>query len=328
MKHIYKYLVLFFISISISACSVPDNLKNIVEETIDGVVVVYSTKTVGDKEARGLGTGFFIDNNVIITNEHVVNGATFIYVKNSKSNKKYKAKVIASDISSDIAIVAINEWNLYKNEEKWKKLFFSPSENLKLGQRIWAFGHPWGLEYSVSRGIISALNRRIDQTPQYFIQVDAKIYQGNSGGPLLDYNGRVIGMNSRMLARPGGSYGFSLTGDFVQKVIRQLTKFNSVYWFKLGISLKEKEDGDLYVLNIMPESPASIYGLEKGDRLVRIISSYSSATNGKILNMTDVLINLSMLEKDEVFWVEVMRKGKLKTIPFVAQFEEKSIDLK
>lgn len=318
MKHIYTSILIFFISISTVACSSNINLKDVVVDTIDGVVVVYSNKTIKEKQTSGLGTGFFIDENVVLTNHHVVANSDSLFIRNSKSNKKYKAIIIAKDELSDLAIISIDKWDLYKKTEKWKSLGFMPSKDLQIGQRVWVFGHPWGLEYSVSEGIIAALDRRIDRSPQFFIQVDARIFNGNSGGPLLDYNGKVIGVNSRMLAQSGGSYGFSLTGDFVQKVVRQLRKYKEAHWIKLGITFKIKSNGNLYI-DALVDGIAKRHGLEVGDEVVRILSMNFPDKGRKILDINDLLIGLSMLEKDELFWFEIIRKDKKKIIPLVAQ---------
>lgn len=319
MKHIYSIILFVFLSVGLTACNLTHDFQDVVESTIDGVVIVSTEKMIDNNKAQGLGTGFFIKDNIIVTNSHVVEGADSVYVKNSKSTKRYKARVLASDSDSDIAILSIYEWNVYESDEEWKALKFYPSQHIKRGQVVWTFGHPWGLDYSISKGIISSVERKIDKTPQYFIQVDAKIFQGNSGGPLLDEEGRVIGVNSRILSNTGGSYGFSLAGDFVQKVIKDLSTDNKTYRVALGVSLSMNDDGELLVQNMNPNGIGLRYGIRKNDVLQRIISSYTDPEGRKIINFEDLLIPLTMLEKNEVFWIQVRRNNEVKLLPLVAQ---------
>lgn len=322
MRQVYALIVLFFASFALTACDSPQ-LQDVVENTIDGVVVVYTSKTMKNEKGetqkgQGLGTGFFIKDNLIVTNNHVIDGADEVLIKNSKSSKTYKATVIAHDMLSDLAILSINDWYDYEKLEKWKALDFAPSNELKRGQRVWAFGHPWGLEYTVSQGIISSIDRKVDKSPQFFLQVDAKIYQGNSGGPLLDMKGRVIGVNTKMLSNTGGSYGFSLAGDFVQKVVKQLRETNSTFWVKLGVVVG-LEDGKLNVHDLDPKGLAKRYGVEKNDKLIRIISSHTRPEGKRLTSLDDLLISIALLDKNEVFWLQVQRDGENKLLPMVAQ---------
>lgn len=324
MKQIYSFLLIFFVGITLAGCDSTTKLETVVAKTIDGVVVVYIDKNEIDEKTKkeikisSHGTGFFIQENLIVTNEHVIDHANNITIKNSRTNKKYKAKLIASDKMSDIALLSIVDWQHYSIDEKWKSLKFSPSKNLKLGQRVWTFGHPWGLEYTVSDGIISSLDRRIDATPQYFIQTDARIYQGNSGGPLLDYDGHVIGVNSRVFTNGGGSYGFSISGDFVQRVIKQLKLNNEVYWYSIGVAVDNSGE-KLAVKKLDPAGIGKRYGLEVGDNIVKIISPYTPREGRNIRSIDDLLIVLSMLEEKDIFWIVVERRGDTKILPMIAQ---------
>ena len=231
-------------------------------------------------EQRASGSGVIIsDDGYIVTNNHVIsNGADGVadeitVTKNSK--KTYKAKVIGRDPSSDLAVLKIDATSL-------PYLIYGNSDNVKLGQWVLAVGYPLTLETTVTAGIVSAkgraigINNRQSDTPiESFIQTDAAINQGNSGGALITTEGQLIGINSAILAPNGtyAGYGFSIPVNLVKKIVSDLIKYGDVKRPYLGIAADQSKisstDG-AYVGNVAKDGAAAEAGLKKGDIITKI----------------------------------------------------------
>ena len=231
------------------------------------------------------GSGVIISNDgYIVTNNHVVDGADEVTVTLS-NRRSFKAKVVGADPSSDLAVVKIDAQNL-------PFLLYGNSDELKVGQWVLAVGYPLTLETTVTAGIVSAkgrtldINRRQSQTPvESFIQTDAAVNPGNSGGPLINTDGQLIGINSA-IASPTGSYAgysFTIPVNIVKKVVNDIMKFGTPQRAYLGISYprddmsddQKKEagikDGDgVYVMDATPDGAAAHAGLKKGDIITKI----------------------------------------------------------
>jgi len=231
------------------------------------------------------GSGVIISNDgYIVTNNHVVDGADEVTVTLS-NRKSFKAKVVGADPSSDLAVVKIDAQNL-------PFLLYGNSDDLKIGQWVLAVGYPLTLETTVTAGIVSAkgrtldINRRQSQTPvESFIQTDAAVNPGNSGGPLINTDGQLIGINSA-IASPTGSYAgysFTIPVNIVKKVVNDIMKFGTPQRAYLGISYprddmsddQKKEagikDGDgVYVMDATPDGAAAHAGLKKGDIITKL----------------------------------------------------------
>src|SRR6187402_2090938 len=226
------------------------------------------------------GSGVIISNDgYIVTNNHVVDGADEVTVTLS-NRKSFKAKVVGADPSSDLAVVKIDAQGL-------PFLLYGNSDEAKVGQWVLAVGYPLTLETTVTAGIISAkgrtldINRRQSQTPvESFIQTDAAVNPGNSGGPLINPQGQLIGINSA-IASPTGSYAgysFTIPVNIVKKIVSDIMKFGTVQRAYLGIeyprdNLSEedkktngiKDDGGVYVMNVRDGGAAAAAGIKKGD---------------------------------------------------------------
>jgi serine protease Do len=227
-----------------------------------------------ERKATALGSGFIIDKSgIVVTNNHVIQGAEDIFVSVNGS-QEYKAKVLGTDPYMDLAVLKI------ESEDIFKPVSFGDSNQARVGDWVIAIGNPFGFGGSVTSGIISSRNRDIGLT-RYddFIQTDASINQGNSGGPLFDLNGKVIGINTAIIA-PGSSgsigIGFAIPSNPAAKVIEQLIKFGETKRGWLGVRIQEvtKEIADLeklekpegaLVASVSENSPADKAGIKAGD---------------------------------------------------------------
>ena len=227
-----------------------------------------------ERKATALGSGFIIDKQgLVVTNNHVIQGAEDIFVSVNGS-KEYKAKVIGKDPYMDLAVLKI------ESNEKFQPVSFGDSDKARIGDWVIAIGNPFGFGGTVTSGIISSRNRDIGLT-RYddFIQTDASINVGNSGGPLFNLNGEVIGINTAIIA-PGSSgsigIGFAIPSNPASKVISQLIKYGETKRGWLGVRIQEvtkeiaevekleKPEGAL-VASVAEKSPADKGGIKAGD---------------------------------------------------------------
>ena len=232
------------------------------------------------RESGSLGSGFVISKDgYIITNNHVIDGADEIYVKFS-DGREYLTKLIGTSPEVDIAVLKIEGTN-----ETFKPLEFSDSDNIEIGQWSIAFGNPLGLNDSMTVGIVSASGRSslgIEEI-ENFIQTDAAINQGNSGGPLIDITGRVIGVNTAIYSSNGGSVGlgFAIPSNLVIAVKDSLIangKFEKPY---IGVYLENldsdkikklnlKSTNGVFISRVVANSPASKAGLQANDVVIAV----------------------------------------------------------
>lgn len=272
MKYLNLIGVLVF-SIMITACSA-EKVEDVIASKKNGIVVVINEVT-GDATKSGIGTGFIIDENLIVTNYHVIaeaaNGSGGkLYVQTENSSKPEPAEVIAGDKMADIAIIKLTDWNSFTQSNPHYEILKFANDYPSLMQSVWTIGHPWGLQYSISHGVISSqLRPDLERSsPRWFVQTDANIFNGNSGGPMLDNNGDVLGMNTIMVANTGGSYGFSIPNKIIQKVVTDLLKYGEVRWLMIGLSF----DMDSNVVKLVDtDGPAYRAGIRPGDKVSAII---------------------------------------------------------
>lgn len=241
-------------------------------------------------EQRASGSGVLITaDGYIVTNNHVVNGADDISV--TLTNKKsYKAKLIGTDPSSDLAVIKIEASAL-------PYLVYGNSDELKLGQWVLAIGYPLNLDVTITAGIISAKNRNIDinsrqsdKPIESFIQTDAAVNQGNSGGALVNTSGELIGINSAIMSPTGtyAGYSYAIPVNIVKKVVTDIVKFGTVQRAYLGISypkegiseedikkletelnIKYKEGEGIIITDVLEGGAAKAAGIKKGDILIK-----------------------------------------------------------
>ena len=256
---------------------------------------------------RGVGSGFIIESNgLILTNAHVVEGATTIYVTLT-DKREFKAKLLGMDKRTDVAVVKIEARDL-------PKLPLGDSSKVRVGEWVLAIGSPFGLENTVTAGIVSAKSRDTgDYLP--FIQTDVAVNPGNSGGPLLNTAGQVIGINSQIFSRSGGYMGisFAIPIDEAMRVADQLRTNGKMTRGRIGVALGEmtKEVAEslglgkprgAYVRNVEPGGPAAAGGIEAGD----VILSF----NGRdIAKSTDLPRVVGETKPGTSVPVQVWRKG-------------------
>jgi len=297
-------LILIFLSYPTSLANsktIPNSFADLAEKLMPSVVNISSTQTIKttsnpfpfqfppgspfedmfkefnrptERKATALGSGFIIDKKgIVITNNHVIQGAEDIIVSVNGATE-YKAKVLGTDPYMDIAVLQI------ESDDKFVPVKFGDSDKARVGDWVIAIGNPFGFGGTVTSGIISSRNRDIGLT-RYddFIQTDASINQGNSGGPLFDLNGEVIGINTAIIA-PGSSgsigIGFAIPANPASKVIDQLIKYGETKRGWLGVRIQEvtkeiaevekleKPKGAL-VASVSENSPADKAGIIAGD---------------------------------------------------------------
>ena len=299
LKKIF-FLVIIFSFSSIQAKAVPDTFADLAEKLMPSVVNISTTQTVKttqnafpfqfppgspfgemfkdferptERKASSLGSGFIIkENGIVITNNHVIANAEDILVR--VGEKEFKAEVVGADPYMDIAVLKMD------TKDKFTTVKFGDSDNARVGDWAVAIGNPFGLGGTVTAGIISARNRDINLT-RYddFIQTDASINQGNSGGPLFNLKGEVIGINTAIIA-PGQSgsigIGFAIPANAASNVIDQLIEFGETKRGWLGVRIQEvtkeiaeveklKKPAGALVASVGQNSPADKAGIKAGD---------------------------------------------------------------
>ena len=225
-----------------------------------------------ERQSSALGSGFIIDEKgIVVTNNHVIQDAEDIIIR-VNGDKEFKAKVIGSDPLSDIAVLQL------ETNEKFTPVKFGNSDNSRIGDWVIAIGNPFGLGGTVTSGIISARNRSIGLSRyEDYIQTDASINSGNSGGPLFDMNGDVIGINTAILGRSGSiGIGFAIPSNSAKIVIDQLIEFGETKRGWLGVRIQDvtKEIAEVekldeprgaLVASVAENSPSDKAGVKSGD---------------------------------------------------------------
>ncbi|MDO5089004.1 MAG: trypsin-like peptidase domain-containing protein [Leptotrichiaceae bacterium] len=320
---------------------VQDAFSNVYEKSKDSVVNIRTKKTVivntynpleellfgtsgrrqMKKESGSLGSGFIISNDgYIMTNNHVIDGANEIFIKLSDGNE-YSAKLVGASPEIDIAILKIN------SNKKFVPLKFANSDSIKIGHWAIAFGNPLGLNSSMTVGVIGALGRSslgIEQI-ENFIQTDAAINQGNSGGPLLDINGNVIGVNTAIFSTTGGSIGigFAIPSNLAQNVkdsIIRTGKFERPY---LGVSIadlsslpagqpKPPYSYGVYINEVFANSPASKYGIREKDVILEL-------NNKRILSASSFIGELAAKKIGDTVNLKIYSNGKEKNVNIILE---------
>ena len=266
-------------------------------------------------QRRSLGSGVLINGEgFILTNEHVISKAAKIHVILS-DKQEFDASVIGADIKSDLAIIKINSRKPLPYVEMGR------SDDLMIGEQVLTIGNPFGLQHTVTTGIISALNRNIragkNMVYSDFIQVDASINPGNSGGPLLNINGSLIGINTAIYQKAEG-IGFAIPIDHARRIVDELIRYGKVRRGWLGVSVQEldvqlsrhfkldRKNGVL-VVGVADISPAGKAGLKRGDIIIAI-------DGHEVKNKSDFRGRMASYTVSSSIRFSILRDGKVKKV--------------
>ena len=265
------------------------------------------------EQNRGTGSGFIMDSNgYILTNAHVIEGATTIYVTLT-DKREFKAKLIGSDPRTDVALVKIEASNL-------PKLPVGDSSRVRVGEWVLAIGSPFGLDNTVTAGIVSAKGRETNDSITPFIQTDVAINPGNSGGPLINTRGEVIGINSQIYSKSGGYMGisFAIPIDEVIRISEQLKVNGRIVRGRIGVTITEltKELAEsinfvgrrgVLIRAVEQGAPAALAGLEVGDVITKI-------NEKEIERGVDLTRSISEIRPGTRARLQVWRKGSNREI--------------
>ncbi len=342
MSKIFKFslifLFLFNINTSSDSSDVPSSFADLAEKLMPSVVNISTTQTVvtktnpfpnfqfppgspfedmfkefgtpQERKASALGSGFIIDKNgTVVTNNHVIKDADDILVR-VNGDKEYKAKIIGTDPLSDIAVLKI------ESKDTFKPVKFGNSDLARIGDWVIAIGNPFGLGGTVTSGIISARNRSIGLSRyEDFIQTDASINQGNSGGPLFNMDGDVVGVNTAILSQGGSiGIGFAIPSNNAKQVVDQLIKYGETKRGWLGVRIQNvtkeiaeaenlKNPQGALVSSVSPGSPSDKGGIKAGDIILEF--------DGTVINqMKELPIIVAQTEVGKTVTVKIWRDKK------------------
>jgi len=293
---------------STSSAAAPTDVSDIYARVSPGVVYIAATTAQG----QGSGSGWvYGSDGTIVTNDHVVEGARSVSVRFTENGDPIDAKVLGTDPSTDVALLKVDPTQV---EGGVKPLQLADSKAIEPGQPAIAIGSPFGLQGTVTSGIVSALGREI-QAPNGFtipgvIQTDAAINPGNSGGPLLDEQGRVIGINSQIAtngANANSGVGFAVPIDTVKSVVPQLKSEGSIARAWLGVSSADAAPHDGAQVGEVTGAPAQRAGLRTGD----VIVSFDGRT---IATASDLGQAVLTRKPGDTVKVLVQRNGSRETV--------------
>jgi putative serine protease PepD len=297
------------------------SLINLYKKTEPGVVDITVTTTASDEGFGGFGgsgsntskaegTGIVYDaKGDIVTNEHVIDGASSIVVK-FWNGKTAKATLVGADKNNDLAIIKVDP-----SATTLTPLAFGDSNGVQTGESVFAIGSPFGLTESLSTGVVSATGRQIESpantTIANAIQTDAAINHGNSGGPLLDSAGNVIGINAQIESDSGGNdgVGFAIPANTVKKVAASLIAGQKVATPFIGIQIEDAANGGAQIGKVTAGSPASTAGLQAGDVITAIdstpVTSVSDLVNAVAADSVGQKVTLTITRGDSSQTVDV-----------------------
>ena len=335
---------IMFVSFELSASQRPDSFADKVEKLSPSVVNISTTTIVSDgpsvdmpqfppgspfeeffknfgdnnrqRKAQSLGSGFIIDaEGIVVTNYHVIENAEEVRVILADETS-FTAKVLGQDKKTDIAVLKIDP-----GETKLTAVAFGNSDELRVGDWVLAIGNPFGLGGTVTAGIVSARGRDIGNGPyDDFIQTDASINRGNSGGPLFNVAGEVIGINTAIYSQSGGSVGigFAISANLANRVASQLVEFGQTRRGWLGVFIQEvtpdiaeslglRDVGGALVSSTNENSPAAKGGVQPGD----VILKFDGKVIDKMRDLPRIVAETDIGTKVDV---ELFRQGEKKTV--------------
>jgi serine protease Do len=289
--------------------NIPDPFRELFKQFNQGRPLV--------QKAMSMGSGFIIDKSgLIVTNNHVIDGAKKIKVKLS-DGRSFDARLIGTDPATDVSLIKI------QSDKPLPTVEFGNDRQLRVGDWVVAVGNPFGLSNTVTAGIVSSIGRDLGGTNQPytdFIQIDAPINRGNSGGPTFDLRGQVVGMNSMIFSPSGGSIGigFAIPASTVREVVAQLEAHGRVARGWLGVQIQSvtpevaaslgiADPKGAIVASVVPDSPAAKAGLRQGDVI--------TAVNGKVIEDSQGLTRrVATLPAGTTASFTVVREGSSRTV--------------
>ena len=301
------------------------HVKNVSRKTISNPMLEYFYGYGGQQQQEQVGTGSGViisEDGYIVTNNHVVKDASQIEI--TLNNKKsYTAKLIGTDSKMDIALLKINA------DEKLPYTVFANSDSVKVGEWVLAVGNPYNLTSTVTAGIVSAKARNLDTSGiQSFIQTDAAVNPGNSGGALVNTRGELIGINTMISSMTGSyvGYSFAVPSNNARKIIEDLMEFGNVQRGILGVeggelnAIASKELGisqtqGFYINKVTKNSGAEKAGLQKGDIIVQLDTQ-------NVATFADLSGYINTKRPNDKVQVTYIRDGKNKTVPVILSKNE------
>ena len=292
----------------------PESFADLVERVMPAVVNI-STSQAGpggerDPQAASLGSGFIVDRRgIVVTNNHVIRSADQIEVVLA-DGRTLPARLRATDDATDIAVLEIEGQGTYPSVR------FGKSDGLRVGDWVIAIGNPFGLGGSVSAGIVSGDERVLGGQYDDYIQTDAAINRGNSGGPLFDMQGRVVGVNTVIYSQTGGSVGvgFAINSDLASKVVEQLLEFGEVQRGFLGVSLADLGADDVARLGLAGTDGTRVVSTRRGTpaakaglRVDDVIVGYDGRA---IATQRDLTLAVADTPAGSTVPMEVIRRGE------------------
>lgn len=344
MRPVVMAFAIIFVSTNLFASERPDSFADQVEKLSPAVVNISTTTIVNDgqamdmpqfppgspfeeffknfgdnnrqQKAQSLGSGFIIDaGGIVVTNYHVIENAEEIRVVLADETS-FTAEVLGQDQKTDIAVLKIDP-----GDTKLKAVSFGDSDKLRVGDWVLAIGNPFGLGGTVTAGIVSARGRDIGNGPyDDFIQTDASINRGNSGGPLFNTDGDVIGINTAIYSQSGGSVGigFAISSNLAERVAEQLIEFGQTRRGWLGVYIQEvtpdiaeslglDDDIGALISSVNEDGPAAKGGIQPGD----VVVEFDGKPIEKMRDLPRIVAETDIGAKVKV---ELFRQGKRETV--------------
>ena len=253
---------------------------------------------------ESVGSGLIISSDgYIATNYHVVSQSEAIEVRLA-DKRIFQAELVGADAATDLAVLKIKADNLLVAD-------WGDSETLEVGEMVWAIGNPYGLERTLTYGIVSGMGRRgvVGNPYEEFLQTDASINPGNSGGPLVDVHGRVMGITTAIVGKSSRGIGFAIPSTTARRICEEIRQHGHVERGHVGLRLRERSAGGILVVAVAEQSTAAIAGLQSGDVITKLNDEYIDSPATLVLMLTRLPIGnevtLTVLREDKEIEVPV-----------------------
>ena len=324
-KYHMRALIITLMALMLASCK-PD-LPKLAADNLRGTVEIFNIPAGDSKDAKddpeggGLGTGFFVEDNLIVTNAHVVAGAAKIKVLGYRDGKLYDARLIAADKNADIAIIKLDDWEDFKSNAKPKILSWADSREIRVGETVWSMGNPYGLSWTVAQGLVSHKLRQAKRDGGFYMQTTTQIYPGNSGGPLLNDDGNVIAINSAIVGKEG-YFGMSIPSDYARKVVSDLKEYGKINRARMGIRLDDSDDEHgVKVRSIEADSFSLPAGLLPNDKISAIRTAKTKGRFIEVFEANELINETLLLSPGDKVDLKVTRDD----VPRIFSFEVKAV---